>query len=65
MLTHFMVMGSTMLFVANEPIRTQVRRARVLGRKARIPKGNASMARHLSTVLRCTLCVDKEASNHE
>ena len=64
MLTHFMVMGSTMLFVANEPIRTQVRRARVLGRKARIPKGNASMARHLSTVLRCTLCVDKEASNH-
>jgi TetR/AcrR family transcriptional regulator len=64
MLTHFMVMGSTMLFVANEPIRTQVRRARVLGRRARIPKGNVSMARHLSTVLRCTLCVGKEASNH-
>jgi hypothetical protein len=26
--------------------------------------GNAPMARHLATVLRCTLCVHKEASNH-
>jgi AcrR family transcriptional regulator len=64
MLTHFMVMGSTMLYVANEPIRAQVRRARVLGRKAQIPTGNAPMARHLSTVLRCTLCVDKEIPDH-
>ena len=64
MLTHFMVMGSTMLYVANEPIRAQVRRAGVLGRTARIPSGNASMARHLGTVLRRTLCVDKEASDH-
>jgi AcrR family transcriptional regulator len=64
MLTHFMVMGSTMLYVANEPIRAQVRRTRVLGRKAQIPTRNASMARHLATVLRCTLCVDKEASDH-
>jgi AcrR family transcriptional regulator len=64
MLTHFMVMGSTMLYVANEPVRAQVRRAGVLGRKARIPMGNAPMARHLATVLRCTLCVHKEASDH-
>jgi TetR/AcrR family transcriptional regulator len=64
LLTHFMVMGTTMLYVANEPIRAQVRRSRVLGRKAQIPTGNASMARHLATVLRCTLCVDKEGADH-
>ena len=64
MLTHFMVMGSTMLYVANEPVRAQVRRAGVLGRKARVPVGQAPMARHLATVLRCTLCVHKETSDH-
>ena len=59
LLTHFIIMGSTMLYVANEPIRTQARRTGVLGRNAHIPKGNASMARHLGTVLRRTLCVDQ------
>ena len=57
MLTHFMVMGSTMLYVANEPIRAHVRRSGVLGRTAKIPAGNASMAQHLGTVLRRTLGV--------
>jgi TetR/AcrR family transcriptional regulator len=64
LLTHFIIIGSTMLYVANEPIRTQVRRTGVLGRNARVPKGNASMARHLGTVLRRTLCVDQEVPDH-
>ncbi len=64
MLTHFMVMGSTMLYVANEPIRAQVRRAHVLRRTAEIPSGNAAMAKHLGTVLRRTLCMDEEVREH-
>jgi TetR/AcrR family transcriptional regulator len=64
MLTHFIIIGSTMFYVANEPIRAQVRRSRVLSRTARIPTGNASMARHLGTVLRRTLCVNDEVSHH-
>lgn len=64
MLTHFMVMGSTMLYVANEPIRAQVRRAHVLRTTARIPSGNAAMATHLGTVLRRTLCADDEVRDH-
>jgi AcrR family transcriptional regulator len=64
MLTHFIIMGSAMLYVANEPIRVQVRRTGVLDRKAQIPTGNAAMARHLGTVLRRTLCVEQEVSNH-
>ena len=64
MLTHFMVIGSTMLYVANEPIRAQVRRTGVLGRAVRIPRGDAAMARHLGTVLRRTLCVAGEVSDH-
>jgi TetR/AcrR family transcriptional regulator len=62
-LTHFIIMGSTMLYIANEPIRAQVRRTGVLGR-AKIPTGNASMARHLGTVLRRALCVDEKVSDH-
>jgi TetR/AcrR family transcriptional regulator len=62
LLTHFMVIGSTLLYVANEPIRDQVRRAGVLGRAARIPSDHAAMARHLGTVLRRTLCVADEVS---
>ena len=64
LLTHFTIIGSTMLYIANEPVRAQVRRARVLGRKAQVPTGNASMARHLGMVLRRTLCVDQEVSEH-
>jgi TetR/AcrR family transcriptional regulator len=64
LLTHFVIIGSTMLYVANEPIRAQVRRARVLGSKTQIPTGNASMARHLGTVLRRSLCVDEEVPDH-
>jgi len=64
LLTHFIIMGSTMLYVANELIRTHVRRARVLGSKTRIPTGNASMARHLGTVLRRSLGVDDEVPDH-
>jgi TetR/AcrR family transcriptional regulator len=63
LLTHFMVIGSTLLYVANEPIRDQVRRAGVLGRAARIPSDHAAMARHLGTVLRRTLCVAGEVSD--
>jgi TetR/AcrR family transcriptional regulator len=63
LLTHFMVIGSTLLYVANEPIRDQVRRTGVLGRAARIPSDHAAMARHLGTVLRRTLCVAGEVSD--
>ena len=64
MLIHFMVMGSTMLYVANEPIRAHVRRSGVLGRTAKIPAGNASMAQHLGTVLRRTLGVIDKVLEH-
>jgi len=64
LLTHFVVMGSTMFCVANAPIRAKVRRARLLRRGADVPAGPQAMARRLGIVLRRMLALREGTADH-
>jgi TetR/AcrR family transcriptional regulator len=64
LLTHFMIMGSTMLYVANEPIRTRVRRLGLPDSPRLVPIGAEPFLRHMSLVLRRTLHVRADEAVH-
>jgi TetR/AcrR family transcriptional regulator len=64
LLTHLMVIGSAITYVANKPIRDRIRRLRLPDGPAHVPTGNEPFARHLAMVLRQTLSTDKETSRH-
>jgi hypothetical protein len=65
LLTHLMVVGSAMTYVANKPIRDRIRRMRVRGGPSHVPRDTEPFARHLAMVLRRTLHpFDPEAPDH-
>lgn len=60
LLTHFMIMGSAMLYVANEPIRTRIRQLRLPGGPRDVPVGVEPFVAHLELVLRRALGTGQE-----
>ncbi len=55
LLTHFVIVGATMLYAANAPIRARVRQMRLPGGPRRVPKGPEPFLQHMSLVLRRAL----------
>jgi hypothetical protein len=55
LLTHFIIVGATMLYAANAPIRTRVRQMRLPEGPRRVPKGPEPFLQHMSLVLRRAL----------
>jgi TetR/AcrR family transcriptional regulator len=65
LLTHFVVIGSALTYVASEPIRTRIRRLRLPDGPSQFPQGTEPFARRLAMLLRETLCTpDTEAPRH-
>jgi AcrR family transcriptional regulator len=54
-LTHFLIVGATMLYAANAPLRTRVRRLRLPSGPRRVPMGPEPFLEHMSLVLRRAL----------
>lgn len=65
LLTHLMVIGAAMTYVANKPVRDRIRELRFPDGPAKIPHDSAPFAEHLAMVLRQTLCPGgKERPHH-
>lgn len=58
LLMHLLITGSSLFYLANEPIRTRVRQLQVLGPAIDVPSGLEPFTEHLVTMLRRTLCKD-------
>jgi TetR/AcrR family transcriptional regulator len=58
-LTHLLITGATLLYVANEPMRLRIRQLRLPGGPRNVPVGEGPFRRHLSHVLRRTLCTPR------
>jgi TetR/AcrR family transcriptional regulator len=55
LLTHFLIVGATMLYAANAPVRTRVRQLHLLDGPRRVPMGPEPFLGHMSLVLRRAL----------
>ena len=65
LLTHLMVIGAAMTYVANKPVRDRIRELRLPDGPVRIPHDSAPFSEHLAMVLRQTLCpAGKERPHH-
>jgi AcrR family transcriptional regulator len=64
LLTHFIMLGSTLLYAANEPIRQHARKLRLPGSPRDIPIGPDPFLAFMNTVLRRTLGATREDPTH-
>lgn len=64
LMTHFVILGSAVLYVANEPIRTRIRQLRLPGGPRDVPVGPEPFVDYLNTVLRRTLGTRQEDLTH-
>jgi AcrR family transcriptional regulator len=55
LLTHLLIVGATMLYAANAPLRSRVRQMRLRGGPRQVPMGPEPFLRHMSLVLRRAL----------
>jgi AcrR family transcriptional regulator len=63
-LTHFLILGSAVLYTANEPIRLRIKQLRLPGGPRDVPVGPDPFIAYLNTVLRRTLGAAPEDSSH-
>ena len=65
LLTHLMIMGATMFYVGNEPIRHRVSRLKgAFAGPVAVPLGTDAFLRHMQLVLRGVLCGAGEVASH-
>lgn len=64
LMTHFVILGSAVLYVANEPLRTRIRQLRLPGSPRDVPAGPEPFVDYLNTVLRRTLGTRQEDVTH-
>jgi AcrR family transcriptional regulator len=65
LLTHLMIMGATMFYVGNRPIRRRVSRMKqAFAAPVRVPQGADAFLRHMQLVLRGVLCRGHEVAPH-
>jgi AcrR family transcriptional regulator len=64
LLTHFVMLGSAMLYSANEPIRLRVRQLKIPGGPRDVPLGAEPFVRYMNHLLRRALCTAPEESTH-
>jgi len=64
LLTHFLILGSAVLYTANEPIRVRIKQLRLPGGPSDVPIGSEPFVDYLNTVLRRTLGATPEDSTH-
>jgi TetR/AcrR family transcriptional regulator len=55
LLTHFVILGASMVYIANEPLRQRIRRMRLTESARAVPVGTEPFLRHMSLMLRRTL----------
>jgi TetR/AcrR family transcriptional regulator len=56
LLTHLVIMGAAILYMANEPIRTRIDRLKLIDGPVRVPFGSEPFVRYVSAILRGGLC---------
>jgi AcrR family transcriptional regulator len=64
LLTHFVMLGSAMLYQANEPIRVRVRQLRIPGGPRDVPIGPEPFLRYMNSLLRRAIGAHPEDSTH-
>jgi TetR/AcrR family transcriptional regulator len=65
LLTHFTIMGASILYMANEPIRTRIDRLKLIDGPVKVPFGTEPFVEHLGALLRGGLCRRHEGHSHE
>ena len=55
LLTHFVILGASMVYIANEPLRRRIRRMHLTESARAVPVGTEPFLRHMSLMLRRTL----------
>jgi hypothetical protein len=56
LMTHLVIMGAAMLYMANEPIRTRIDRLKLIDGPVRVPFGPEPFVGYVSAILRGGLC---------
>ena len=64
LMTHLVIMGAAMLYMANEPIRARIDRLKLIDAPVRVPFGPEPFVRHISALLRGGLARRHEALDH-
>jgi TetR/AcrR family transcriptional regulator len=64
LMTHFVILGSAMLYTANEPIRIRVRQLRIPGGPRDVPIGPEPFVRYMNHLLRRALGATPGESTH-
>jgi TetR/AcrR family transcriptional regulator len=64
LMTHLVIMGAAMLYMANEPIRARIDRLKLIDAPIRVPFGPEPFVRHISALLRGGLARRHEALDH-
>jgi TetR/AcrR family transcriptional regulator len=64
LMTHLVIMGAAMLYMANEPIRARIDRLKLIDAPVRVPFGPEQFVRHISALLRGGLARRHEALDH-
>jgi TetR/AcrR family transcriptional regulator len=64
LMTHFVTLGSAMLYCANEPIRLRIKQLRMPGGPRDVPMGAAPFLSYMNTLLRHALGASPEDSTH-
>jgi hypothetical protein len=63
-MTHFVMLGSAMLYSANEPIRLRVRQLKIPGGPRDVPVGSEPFLAYMNDLLRRALAAPPEESIH-
>ena len=64
LMTHLVIMGAAILYMANEPIRTRIDRLKLIDAPVRVPFGPEPFVRYVSAILRGGLCRTHEGVDH-
>jgi TetR/AcrR family transcriptional regulator len=64
LLTHLVIMGAAIIYMANEPIRTRIDRLKLIDGPVRVPFGPEPFVKYVGAILRGGLCRRHEAHDH-
>jgi TetR/AcrR family transcriptional regulator len=64
LMTHFVILGSAMLYTANEPIRLRIRQLKIPGGPRDVPVGSEPFVRYMNHLLRHALGAAPGESTH-
>ena len=65
LLTHFMIIGAGIVYMANEPVRMRIDRLKLIDGPVKVPYGADPFVRHLGAMLRGGLCRRHEGHDHD